>query len=658
MKIRVISLLLVLVLVAMLIPAPVQAAGDVSTAQIERQIRSAYARALSASGRTSFHGWCGSFVGWQTYILGIDKQVTLRDGRDAFNYYSGQRVTSGDYKVESYPAGRYTLKQALNAITKNGTQDAYNILVGFQKTNTQAGSIYGHAMVIHAIIDGRVYFAESYDALIGGKKYKEGTPINCSINTFCTYYDRWTQLDGVVHFGIKSFADVCAEYPLNMDALTLEDAPLYKDPLDLEAGEHSDPVGMLMRGQKVRINALYRTPNGIYWYRVDVNGENLFVRETQMKTLGEVLHDDLILSNLKLPTNIKYKAGHVVKGHVTSSSSVIDSLTISVYPIGSEKASFSGTLETASKIVTLDNIALDRAMKFRKLKVGNYRLLITARVTCYVLQEGEPTPITETVTLWDSDFEVYKKKKQHVVVSFHANGGETAINNTVVKKGATLTGVPEATRMGYKFLGWSLDQEGTSMITEDTTFSANKTLYAQWEYTGVYNDGWNSTENGWVYCQNGAPVEGWVLDNDIAYYQENGKLITGFCTLRGRIHYFNEAGAMGNGWQMIDGNTYYIDGTNGCYVDWMENENGRYYFHEDGKMHIGWLELDGIKYHMGEDGRMTTGCVSIDGRSCHFADDGAIVMEQVVMGDGSYYLVYDREFAKEHLSDTDRMLLV
>ena len=90
----------------------------------------------------------------------------------------------------------------------------------------------------------------------------------------------------------------------------------------------------------------------------------------------------------------------------------------------------------------------------------------------------------------------------------------------------------------------------------------------------------------------------------------------------------------------------------------MENENGRYYFHEDGKMHIGWLELDGIKYHMGEDGRMTTGCVSIDGRSCHFGDDGAIVMEQVIMGDGSYYLVYDREFAKEHLSDTDRMLLV
>jgi hypothetical protein len=56
--------------------------------------------------------------------------------------------------VKAYPASQYTLLDALNTITRNGTLDVYNILVGFQRTNTQLGSIYGHALLIHGIIDG------------------------------------------------------------------------------------------------------------------------------------------------------------------------------------------------------------------------------------------------------------------------------------------------------------------------------------------------------------------------------------------------------------------------------------------------------------------------------------------------------------------------
>jgi hypothetical protein len=43
------------------------------------------------------------------------------------------------------------------------------MVVGFQKTNTAAGSIYGHALVVHAILDGIVYFVECYDSAVGGR---------------------------------------------------------------------------------------------------------------------------------------------------------------------------------------------------------------------------------------------------------------------------------------------------------------------------------------------------------------------------------------------------------------------------------------------------------------------------------------------------------
>ncbi|MBR2032058.1 MAG: hypothetical protein IKA04_07580, partial [Alistipes sp.] len=126
MKLRVISLLLAIVFVILLITTPASAAAT-EVAELKEQIRNTYRTALRYSGRWSFNGYCGFLVNWQTYLLGIDTQKYGRDGKDEYDLYSNLGTTTGGYRVKCYPTAQYDLRAALNAITRNGTVDAYNI---------------------------------------------------------------------------------------------------------------------------------------------------------------------------------------------------------------------------------------------------------------------------------------------------------------------------------------------------------------------------------------------------------------------------------------------------------------------------------------------------------------------------------------------------
>jgi len=174
-----------------------------SSDAISEQITKTYQTALNNTGQTSFEGACAWYVNWQLVILGINANYIGGDGNLEYDNYKDLSESSGGYTITAYPANEYTLSEALNAITANDTIDAYNILIGFEKTieSSGLGEIYGHTCFIHAIIDGNVYFSESYDLTINGQYYTEGSAIICSIQQFCNYYSTsWTTLDGVIKF--------------------------------------------------------------------------------------------------------------------------------------------------------------------------------------------------------------------------------------------------------------------------------------------------------------------------------------------------------------------------------------------------------------------------------------------------------------------------
>ena len=63
-------------------------------------------------------------------------------------------------------------------------------------------------------------------------------------------------------------------------------------------------------------------------------------------------------------------------------------------------------------------------------------------------------------------------------ITFNAAGGTTPASQTTA--GGKLTSLPTSTRSGYTLLGWYTAASGGGLVTTDTVFTENTTLYAHW----------------------------------------------------------------------------------------------------------------------------------------------------------------------------------
>ena len=87
------------------------------------------------------------------------------------------------------------------------------------------------------------------------------------------------------------------------------------------------------------------------------------------------------------------------------------------------------------------------------------------------------------------------------LITFNANGGVCEIQNTRTDVNGALSSLPTPTRSGYTFLGWYT--ENGTQVGEDTVFTQNTTLTAQWQYNAPpanpnYKITIEDTENGAV----------------------------------------------------------------------------------------------------------------------------------------------------------------
>jgi len=163
-----------------------------------QQIEDTYKAAKKRAHRSSFKGYCGSYVANQLVVLGINTTYLSANGNNTFELYRDMDYTSGGYRVTAYRAKEYSLGEALSAILEK-EPEACNVLVGFQKGTSSAGKKYGHVLFIHGIQEGKIYYSDSSSRTVGGVKYKEGEPIVCSMDSFLEEYAGY-KLDGVVHF--------------------------------------------------------------------------------------------------------------------------------------------------------------------------------------------------------------------------------------------------------------------------------------------------------------------------------------------------------------------------------------------------------------------------------------------------------------------------
>ena len=529
---RILSLALAILLMATaLLPAPATASAN-GPDEIKQQIKRIYKKTRSYFGRDSFDGFCGMFVSGQMYFLGISTSMIGGNGNEQYDTYSRMKYTSGGYRVKAYPARKYTLQAALNDITNNGTKDAYNILVGFQKTKSTLGKRYGHASVIHAILDGTVYFTESYQVRLGGKTYPEGAPISCSIEEYCRYFgNSTTEFDGVIYFGLKTYTEKCKVYAASLSAVVTEDTVVRSQPCDVGVDDSSELIHGVNAGDQLTVTGLYLNTEGEYWYQV-VCEQEAYILADKVE-VSKLFFNDVSISGVKAPTALRKGKSFSVQGTVTAEINSLYSIRAQVYALadGQETLAISASDVADSKIYDLDYSTISQKLAFRKLGVGAYRYELAAVIGNHYIENGELQIGWDTVRLWSSEFRVTEQKMTCSTVKFDACGGSVAMNQTVLLPEESIGRLPEVHRAGHVFLGWYTAPEGGQQVDETYCPEKSVTLYAHW------------ISNQDLRAQ-------WQISGQYRYFYSDGLSTMGCIEVDGVLYYFSTIDALGQSWNI------------------------------------------------------------------------------------------------------------
>lgn len=282
-----------------------------------------YALSQKTAGRSSFQGYCGLMASHQLYNLGLNKTLVVKNGNNQFDYYLPLEKSSGGYYINAYPSEEYTMENAINAVSDFGNKDVFNILVCFQWTNTEAGSKFGHVMLINGIVDGYVYFVESFLTPFG----PEGTVLICSIDEFVKFYDSWTLFEGLIHFGDGKYSEVCPTISTDLEVMVRFDSVLRTQPARLGKKE-SELVRQVSAGERFRAIAVCKDTQGEY-YKLLHEGQEVYISASAVSVVDSG-PGDMTLTDLRLPGKIKAGFGFRTGGTVAATYGRVASLEMSI----------------------------------------------------------------------------------------------------------------------------------------------------------------------------------------------------------------------------------------------------------------------------------------------------------------------------------------
>lgn len=562
---RIIALALCVLLMAAALPVGVSALTE-EEQTIYGQINRDYARALEASDKESLGGYCGLFASYQLYYRGINTWLKTADGNDHYDVYTAEEMTDGGYRHKDYSHLNFSMEEALNAASRNGTRDVYNILVCFEWTSTEAGAKYGHVVFVYAILDGMVYFTESFASPMN---YTAGAPTKISIADFVDYYDDWTRFEGLVVFGKKDFIDNCTEYSTNLFVETTEDTELVSQPCSVHSTE-ADCV--LLRqvacGERLHATALYENPAGQYYYRISDGEQTGYVLADRVSVL-RVNFEDVTLSEPVAPEALELGKDFSMDGDVSAPYSGINAVCVEVLDESGQMV-LGYSQATQGSACNLDDGGFNKVTDFSTLAEGYYTYSVYAdSVNQYLMDDGTIFGYANRCCLLSTTFRVgnVPAREQNV---------QTAQARQLVN-------------------GWNYEQ-------------------GIWYY--FEND---LPRTGWFYC-NGVDY----------YLKEDGSVTTGWAEVNGKLRYFTATGAMRTGWLETQEGKFYLMSNGAMAHGWYTVDGKLYFFREDGTLHeSGWVDMDGQRYYLQPDGSAATGWVTLEEGTYCFHGDGHLLAQQV-----------------------------
>lgn len=490
---------------------PVGAAPETEAGQICQDMIDDYHQILENTNMVSLQGYCGLMASWQLYFLGVNDWVQGHHGKDQFDAYCNMAVTSGGHRITTYSYQDFTLEEALNTASRNGTRNVYNILVGFEKTNTSLGAIFGHSLVIYAILDGTVYFTEGFNTPMG----RAGTPMQASIADFAAYYQDWTVFEGVAVFGKKGYVANCTVYAANMFAEVTEQTAIYSQPALPEVEEaKSAHQRDVTAGERIRVNALFENPQGQFFYQVDDSGTAGYV-PAEAAVPFRFCYEDVEVSNLQLPRSLAYKKNFTLTGRIAAQYSAMGAVSVTVTDEAGNMV-FSHALAKRSGVYDLESDTFNRLLDFRRLSKGAYRLEIRAKGRNHYVEAGA----------------VRENEKDILVVSSGFRIGEGEIPADPLPEQAVMKD------------GWLWENGKWYFYEKD-----------------VARTGWYCYHGGdYYFGADGAAVTGWVtINGQPRFFSTTGSMRTGWLETEQGTMYLQFNGAPATGTRTIDGKTYTFD---------------------------------------------------------------------------------------------------
>lgn len=551
---RLAAAVLAVILFINLLPAPASA-EEPGAAEIKDQITAIYKKARSRSGKSSFSGFCASLVNWQTYLLGIDSGLRRCDGKNEYNIRSAEEKTASGYYTRCFSDADYSLEQALNAITINGTRNAYNMVVGFQSTKTSAGKRYGHTCFIHAIIDGVVYFVESDPLRIGGRYYASGKVITATIAEFASDYNSWTDFEGIVEYIKDPYETLCESYSTDIYVQITEQTPLRTEPCDFAAENIGETIRTIRSGEIFEIACILRNPEGEYWYKA---ADGAYFKANAAAFLSGQF-DSVRIQDASAPAVLAKGEGFQIGGVVSTGGSTVSVLRGQIYcgASGTGVLIRNVTQSMSGNSVSLSGGGISQSLDFGALDQGTYHFVLSAVVYNRYVADGEMKCQWQTVDLWTADFVVTDTPENYVVAALDLQGGEEAAQQVVLARGEGLEHCVEPTRPGYSFDGWATEENA---VSESGGIEENTTLYACWSLWEEVLNGWRWVDGTWRFYRRGVQCAGWMEVCGIPYYfGEDGPLEQGWLELDGQYFYLYENGSAAVGTVVLEGVSYTFD---------------------------------------------------------------------------------------------------
>ena len=572
-------LCLALSLLFVLSALPVQAAKTQEQKLCET-IEKDYAAAMADSGMESLGGYCGLLASYQLYYRGINSWLLTANGNDHYDIYIEDTLTTGGYGHRDYSGVNFSMEEALNFACRNGTQDVYNALVCFQQTNTEAGQIYGHVVFIYAILDGTVYFTESFDL---NEFHTAGTAMMMSVSQFVECYKEWTTFEGLVVFGNRDYTDNCTAFSTNLFVEVAEEAELTSEPCSLRSTEAACmQLRHVMPGERLHATGLYKNTVGAYYYRILDGTQTGYIPAEQVNIL-RVNFEDVTLAEPTVPEALEVGKDFAVNGDVSALYSGLENVRIEIWNESGEMVQgYSQTM--IGTACNLDEGGFNSLLDFAALEEGYYTYSVHAdSVNHYLMDDGSVFNYTDNRCLLTREFRV----------------GELPAREQA-----------------------------------EETAAAPKML----------RDGWSYTDGSWYYYEAGAPRTGWFYHNGVDYYlQEDGSVTTGWAEVNGKLRYFTATGAMRTGWVITKAGPAYLLSNGALAQNWINVDGVTCWFNENGTLGQGWITDGDKQYYLDEAGTFVTGWQTLEEGEFCFHEEGYLIAQQVEV-DGKSQVIPTRSF--------------